>query len=161
MLLLVCATSARADTTGTLTGFVKTAAGYPVSGVLVTASSAGTIAAARTDATGFFSFISLPPESYVIRARKYGYDEAALLDVSVHSGLTSLVVLIMKPSPKEIAHITDRTAFSLVDSYRAMLESRLNRGNYPMFYDGSAFGNMPLLQQVPGVYVGYGALLMR
>jgi hypothetical protein len=74
--------TAKAGTTGTLTGYVLTGTDTPVAGAAVTAASPTGTYTTTTDADGYFSFVSLSPDTYDVTASKDGYQSI------VDSGIT-------------------------------------------------------------------------
>ena len=75
---------ALAGTTGTLRGsVVDTQTRAPIAGVRITATSPSQIAVTQTDSGGRFQFISLAPDTYVVRAERAGYDPASQTGVSI------------------------------------------------------------------------------
>src|SRR6516162_793528 len=95
---------ALAGTTGTLRGSVIDARSHaPIAGVRVIAESPSQIARTTTDAAGQFRFISLVPETYVVRAERAGYDPVAQTGVSVFADQTLTLSITMTPTLKTIA----------------------------------------------------------
>ncbi len=111
LLLAPTLTVARAGTTGTLRGTVlDTNTHVPVGGVRVTAESPSQVATTVTDATGEFRFISLAPDTYVVRAERPGYDPVAQTGVSIFADQPLTLSLAMTPTLKTIASVSARGA---------------------------------------------------
>ena len=116
---VVCAcvllTPVLAGTTGTLRGrIVDSETGAPVAGVLVSATAPSQIASVTTDATGFYIFISLAPDTYTITATKDGYSPVSTAGVTVIADQARNVSFSMQKQLKTLATITTRGVTSLV-----------------------------------------------
>ncbi|MGB6646513.1 MAG: carboxypeptidase-like regulatory domain-containing protein, partial [Candidatus Cybelea sp.] len=71
LVLLAMPAETIAGTTGTLRGRVVDAATHaPIAGAVVIAASPSQTAQITSDASGAFSFISLPPDTYTVSATK-------------------------------------------------------------------------------------------
>jgi hypothetical protein len=92
-LLFMLPLSVRAGTTGCLSGTVTDDSGMPIANALVTATSPSQVATTRTDARGWFAFISLAPGSYAIASEKDGYDKSAFAGVVVSADHRAVVVV--------------------------------------------------------------------
>jgi outer membrane receptor protein involved in Fe transport len=109
------AVPASAGTTGTLRGrALDVASSAPISAVKITASSPSQTETVVTDASGFFSFISLSPDTYTITASKDGYDVATLQGVTVISDQSRSVTLNLQQKVRTLATVSARGAASLV-----------------------------------------------
>ena len=80
LVAFVCqGTWALAGTTGGLSGSVVDADNSaPVAGAQVTASSPSQNATGTTDATGHFTFLTLPPDTYTVTIAKSGYQSISV-----------------------------------------------------------------------------------
>jgi hypothetical protein len=94
---------ASAGTTGTITGTVRNAAtGAPLAHVRVTGVSPSQTASTITDARGFYSLLSLIPDTYTVSFSLNGYSPASVpgvvvqqdLNVSVNERLTTALKVI-------------------------------------------------------------------
>lgn len=114
---LVCqGTWALAGTTGRLSGTVLSAdSNAPIAGAKVTVSSPSQTSSTATDASGHFTFISLPPDTYVVSAEKTGYQAFSQSGVTVFADATQTVAVRVTPALKTIARVTS-TSGSLVKS---------------------------------------------
>jgi len=85
LILLVSPIALRAQTTGTLRGFVTDDQGEPLPGVTIEIESAAlmTPRATVTDARGFYRFLYLPPGRYTICAKLEGFETCWLRGVAV------------------------------------------------------------------------------
>jgi hypothetical protein len=87
LLLAVFAMSAAwAGTTGRVTGIVTDAAGVPIAGatVIATSASTGVKSTAQTDKKGSYSFITLVPGVYTLEAERTGFKSSARKALTVH-----------------------------------------------------------------------------
>lgn len=69
---------------GTISGIVSDDAGGPIGGALVSALGTGTAAKATTDASGWFTFESLPLGDYTLQAHRTGFAGSARTTVRVN-----------------------------------------------------------------------------
>ena len=89
---------------GTITGIVTEAeTGVPLGDVLVIAEGAGR--AVRTRANGRFVIEGIPRGRYTLRARPFGYRDAALW-VRVEDGEQTWQVVVLAPNPLELQGLT-------------------------------------------------------
>jgi hypothetical protein len=106
---------AHAGTTGTLRGrTLDVTSGAPVAGVKVTASSPSQSETVVSDASGFFSFISLSPDTYALTGSKDGYEVATLQGVTVISDQSRSVTLNLQQKVRTLATVSARSSASLV-----------------------------------------------
>jgi len=82
-LTVVLVAPAGAGTTGTLSGYVLTGIDTPVPGAKVSAASPTETVVTTTDQNGYFSFVSLPPDTYAVTASKDGYQPVEQPDVTI------------------------------------------------------------------------------
>src|SRR5579864_5871231 len=96
-----------AGTTGTLRGrTLDVTSGAPVAGVKVTASSPSQTETVVSDASGFFSFISLSPDTYALTGSKDGYEVAALQGVTVISDQSRSVTINLQQKVRTLATVS-------------------------------------------------------
>ena len=95
LLLLLAATPATAQQTGTIRGTVVDGSGAAMPGVRVTA--AGADAEAVTDAEGSFELTGLAPGDHVVTATLFGY-LAREIEVTVRAGAAETVRIVLQPS---------------------------------------------------------------
>jgi len=114
-LIAVPSAPAGAGTTGTLRGrAVDVASGAPIAAVKISASSPSQSETVVTDTSGFFSFISLNPDTYTVTASKDGYDIATLQGVTVISDQSRSVTLNLQQKVRTLATVSTRATASLV-----------------------------------------------
>lgn len=113
--LWVLPSTAFAGTTGTITGTVTDAAtGAPVSNVVVNAAAPSGTQTATTNQQGFFSLVSLIPDTYTVSVQAGGYEPATQPGVTVQQDLTVIQNFKISKSIKEIGNVTSRAASNLV-----------------------------------------------
>jgi len=99
----------RAGTTGALRGQVVDAATRaPLADVTVVAASPAQSAHAKTDARGFFNFLSLAPDTYVLGAEKVDYDAQSLGGVTVFADQAQNVSFTLIAHLQTIGHAAAR-----------------------------------------------------
>lgn len=117
-LVVFCAGSlsaAEAGTTGTVRGHVSDrATKAPLAGVTVTVTAPSGASTAVTDSRGDFLFISLSPDTYVLSARRGGYDPASVNGVVVSADNVAVANVEMNATLKTIVRTSSRAAGSLV-----------------------------------------------
>jgi hypothetical protein len=107
--LLLCAGPAMAGTTGRLQGRVfDTATNAPIAGAKVSVTSPSQIESTTTDASGFWQFISLSPDTYTITATKDGYDIASVPGITVVSDQSHNVPIPLQKTLKTLGTIATR-----------------------------------------------------
>lgn len=72
-------------TTGVMHGYVRDENGQPVADALVSVASPSQTAETYTDRSGFFVFLSLPPDVYTVKAEKSGTSGAYAMRVRIDS----------------------------------------------------------------------------
>ncbi len=112
--LLAQETWALAGTTGGINGYVRDVSNNPVANVLVTVNSPSEREAVRTDASGHFTFLTLPPDTYTISAAKDGFNPVSETGVTIFADQVQALNLEIKPQLKIIARVTSRAAGDLV-----------------------------------------------
>jgi Carboxypeptidase regulatory-like domain/TonB-dependent Receptor Plug Domain len=110
VVILAQGTSARAGTTGALSGYVLLPDSSPVAGAKVTATSPTQSATTISDTRGHFAFISLVPDTYTVVASKDGYDTATQPGVTVIADNTRTITLNTRVSVKTLAREVVRAA---------------------------------------------------
>jgi hypothetical protein len=106
---------ATAGTTGTIRGHVDDrATKAPLAGVTVTVTAPSGASTAKTDAHGDFLFISLSPDTYVLSARRSGYDPASVDGVTVSADSVAVANVEMSATLKTIARTSSRASGNLV-----------------------------------------------
>jgi hypothetical protein len=94
-LLVFMTGTARAGTTGTLSGFTQTAQGVPVAQAKITATSPSQDATTMTDERGKFTFVALIPDTYAVTASKTGYQTVTLTGIDVVADNTRTVQFVL------------------------------------------------------------------
>ncbi|MGZ3561503.1 MAG: TonB-dependent receptor domain-containing protein [Vulcanimicrobiaceae bacterium] len=113
--LLGQGTWALAGTTGGMTGLVTDAtSGAPIANAKVTASSPSETISTKSDSSGHFVFLSLPPDTYDVAADKEGYAPFSQPGVTVFADAQATLSLKLQPALKTIANVTSRAAGNLV-----------------------------------------------
>jgi len=114
----VCASSglpAAAGTTGTLRGRVVDAGtGAPVADAKIAASSPSQSETGVSDASGFFSFLSLSPDTYTVTASKPNYEIGSVSGATVISDQVRSVTISLQPTVRTLATVSSRGTASLV-----------------------------------------------
>ncbi|MBV8152336.1 MAG: TonB-dependent receptor, partial [Candidatus Eremiobacteraeota bacterium] len=150
-----------AGTTGTLTGTLANAqTGAPLSGVKVSVTSPSTTSSSTTDATGHFTFLALPPDTYLVSAAQSGYEPVSISGVTVLADQTRQLPLTMTPSLRVIARVTSRAATDLVKpgttadvySINATMQDKVSA----MGGGGNINSAWSAIATVPGVFVQPG-----
>lgn len=160
MLALVFATApAQAGTTGTINGSV-TSNGAAVSGATVTAVSPSTTSSARTDASGHFSIVSLPPDTYTISVQGTGFEPLSQPGVTVQADQVLTLALTVHATLRTIATVRSRGTADIV---RPGTTADVYNVNSTVQTAASALGGGGSLTQaysgiasVPGVYIPQG-----
>jgi hypothetical protein len=151
IIILVWPVMLRAQTTGTMSGYVKDTSGGVVPQAKVTATLVqhGTTFLAQTNAEGFYNFPALDPGEYTLEVEKQGFQRNLLtgltltvgqnlrVDASLTVGQLTQEVSVTGQAP--LVDTTSQTVSSLVDD-RRILDLPLNGRNV-----------MGLAELVPGV----------
>jgi len=104
-----------AGTTGSLRGRVVDArTKSPVADAKVEAASASGSSSTVSDASGYFAFVSLAPDSYTVSARKAGYDPQSAAGVTILADQSTNVALELTPALRVIGSVTSRSSANLV-----------------------------------------------
>lgn len=104
LVLGLCCVSFLQAQTGTLTGIVVDETDVPLPGVEVSISSPELISPQLSQVTGekgFFRFNFLPPGTYTVRATLSGFAPFTHENIQVQVGLTTDVVVVMRPEDIE------------------------------------------------------------
>ncbi|MBV8372258.1 MAG: TonB-dependent receptor, partial [Candidatus Eremiobacteraeota bacterium] len=103
-----------AGTTGTITGTVVANSGAAIADAKVIATSPSQSAAATTDASGRFAFLSLAPDTYTIVVSKQGFETSTTAGISVFADQALNLHFRLAPSLKTIATVTTRSTMDVV-----------------------------------------------
>ena len=119
--LLACALAlspalqAAAGTTGTLRGrVVDSSTGAPVADAKISASSPSQSETGVSDASGYFSFLSLSPDTYTVTATKANYEVGTVTGVTVISDQVRSVTISLQAIVRTLATVSTRGTASLV-----------------------------------------------
>ena len=96
LLFLVTAASATAQATGTVRGTVVDAAGNPLPGVVVRATTSGVDTEVVTDAEGAYEFTDLAAGDYVLTTTLFGLAPREIR-ISVGAGTVETVPIVLEP----------------------------------------------------------------
>jgi hypothetical protein len=147
-----------AGTTGSVSGVVIDASTKrPLADATVTATSPSQTATATTDAAGKFTFISLLPDTYTIRAAKSGYQPLANPGISIFADQTQVLTLTLQPSLKVIARVRTSSAMSPVkpgtttDVYS--VNPSMTRAAAPLGGGGGLNNVYSAIASMPGAFV--------
>lgn len=92
--ILATPNDAQAGTTGFISGCVRdTSTGAGIPNALITVDAPSATVTVRTDKDGRYSALSLPPDAYVVTARRADYETTTMTDVVVTSDQTIVVNL--------------------------------------------------------------------
>jgi hypothetical protein len=115
---VVCASSGlpvAAGTTGTLRGrVVDSSTGAPVADAKIAASSPSQSETGVSDSSGFFSFLSLSPDTYTVTASKPNYEVASVSGVTIISDQVRSVSISLQAVVRTLATVSTRGTASLV-----------------------------------------------
>lgn len=159
LVAFVCqGTWALAGTTGGLSGTVVDAeSSAPVAGAQVTVSSPSQNATGTTDATGHFTFLTLPPDTYTVTIAKSGYQQISVPGQVVFADTVQTVSVRLPKALKTIAKVSAVGVGSLVKSGTTADIYSVNAG---MQKAASALGGggglnsaYSAVASVPGAYV--------
>src|SRR6185503_4907900 len=142
-----------AQSSGSVSGRVVTAANAPVVGAFISIDSAPP--ATQTDASGGFRIDGIPSGSHIVRIRRSGYTEAAY-SVDVAADQVARLDLVLAPGIATLREVT------VIGSKTDLAETRERMNQVPgsvAMVDGAQIratrqANLKdVLQFVPGVYV--------
>jgi hypothetical protein len=106
---------ASAGTTGSIRGRVTDAkSGAPVAGASVTVVSPSQTATTKTDGAGGFAFISLVPDTYVVRIEAQGHDPLSVPGITVAADQVQNFAFQVQRALTTIARVSSQSAGSLV-----------------------------------------------
>ncbi|HEV2382418.1 MAG TPA: TonB-dependent receptor [Terriglobia bacterium] len=151
ILCFLLPSTAKAQATGSVSGYVKDASGASIAEAKVTATlvSRGTSSSALTDAEGFYNFVALEPGPYTLRIEQTGFqtyvrggldltvNQNLRVDVDLQLGAVTSTVTVTSAAP--LVDTTSGTVSSLVDD-RRIVDLPLDGRNV-----------MSLAELVPGV----------
>ncbi|MGC1381718.1 MAG: TonB-dependent receptor, partial [Candidatus Baltobacteraceae bacterium] len=151
-------TWALAGVTGGLTGVVVDSdTGAPIAGAEVTAVSPSQTAAATTDASGHFSFLTLGPDTYTVSVTKSGYQPVSAPGQIVLADTVQTVTIRALKSLKTIAHVNALAAGSLVKSGTTAdvysINAATQRATAALGGGGNINSAYSAIASVPGAYV--------
>ncbi|MGH7659431.1 MAG: TonB-dependent receptor domain-containing protein [Vulcanimicrobiaceae bacterium] len=113
--VLAQVTWALASTTGGLHGTVVNAkTNSPLAGAKVTATSPSATASVTTDTRGNFSFLSLPPDTYLVTVEDKGFDTSSVSGITVLADQNQTVSFPLAQQLQVIGRVTSRSAADLV-----------------------------------------------
>ncbi len=149
LVLIVLATGAFAQTTGTIRGLVTDNEGSALPGVtiIVEVPDRGTSRTAVTGDTGRFAFPALAVDTYVLTANLEGFQEQEVVDIKVGIAATVMLEIVMPLGSVtdtitvSSAPVLDKTGSSVSTNFGAELTDALPTQRY--FYD--------LMAVTPGV----------
>lgn len=97
--VILLGTSAAAQTTGSVMGFVRDATGQPIASQRVTFTSAALMTERKTltDAAGWFQFDHLAPGTYRVRVTREGFEPFRAGDIRVSPTATARVDVSLQP----------------------------------------------------------------
>jgi Carboxypeptidase regulatory-like domain/TonB dependent receptor len=106
---------ANAGTTGGVAGrIVDSTTAAPIADVSVSVISPSQAATVRTDASGNYRFLSLPPDTYTISFNKDGYTPVSNPGITIIADHVQTVNVAMRPLLKTIAQVRTRAATDIV-----------------------------------------------
>jgi hypothetical protein len=110
-LLFAGLVSAQSPTTGQIAGVVKDMTGAVISGAALTlTSTAGVERETKSDATGRYAFLLVPPGSYRVEAAKTGFGNVTAEGVVVRiTEITNLDIPLAVASQKTAVEVTEET----------------------------------------------------
>lgn len=94
--------TAQAQTSGSLSGIIRSEEGSLLAGVRVTVISTDTMSGTETDAAGAFRFVSLPTGIYTIQASLSNHQSVELSETWVRAGKEEVVELRMERSATQL-----------------------------------------------------------
>jgi outer membrane receptor protein involved in Fe transport len=109
----VAAGTARAGTTGKLSGRITDAKGQPLVGVSVAIPALRTGAA--TDADGRYTILNIPSGTYDVRVNLLGYGPVTTTGVAVSADLTARLDITLKESAVQLSEVVVKSTRPVVD----------------------------------------------
>ena len=107
-------TPSMAGTTGGVQGYVTDAAGRPIAGVAVSASSPSGHYSTTTGANGFYSLNGLALDTYTLSFSKEGYEPAIVRGLTTTQDQISRINIHLQAGVKSLGRITVRSSTSLI-----------------------------------------------
>ncbi len=151
-------TWALAGTTGGLSGSVLDAdSAAPVAGAQVTVASPSQVATGTTDASGRFTFLTLPPDTYTVTVAKSGYQSLSVPGQVVFADTVQTLTVRVPKSLKTIAHVSATGAGTLVKSGTTAdiysVNAAMQKAASALGGGGSLNSAYSAVASVPGAYV--------
>ncbi|HEY1653631.1 MAG TPA: TonB-dependent receptor [Candidatus Tumulicola sp.] len=159
LVAFVCqGTWALAGTTGGLSGSVVDADNTaPVAGAQVTVSSPSQNATGTTDATGHFTFLTLPPDTYTVTIAKSGYQSISVPGQVVFADTVQTLTVRLPKALKTIAHVSATGVGTLVKSGTTAdiysVNAGMQKAASALGGGGSLNSAYSAVASVPGAYV--------
>ena len=139
--------------TGNLRGSVVDAAsGSPLAGVTVVAVSASGRFQTTTDASGYYSLLQIPTDTYTLGFSKPGYDTFSLTGVTILGDQTQNAGPVRLSTLKTLAHVSARSPSSAFQPHQTVDETTFSgaRVDQALGETGSTDYNK-LVESAPGV----------
>ena len=116
-------------TTGEIRGRAVTSTGAPVANATITAQdvNTGLTRSARSDTTGQFALLLLPPGVFTVRARLIGYRPDSVTNVTVTVGSTQMATLNMTQSAVELGPVTVGATRQTLDATSGSLSQSVSQ----------------------------------
>jgi hypothetical protein len=156
-----------AGTTGTVSGTVTDDKGAKLSDVLVNAIAPSYTTKTSTGASGFYSLVGMPPDTYVITFSKSGYAVESRPGVTVTQDQSVVLNVALGPQPKTLGSIAVRATTSLMQPTQTASKytitgtqaDRLN-GVPQQIFEGAVIGSLPgvFFDNVGGIIIRGGAI---
>lgn len=149
-----------AGTTGGLGGrVVDTATKSPVAGAVVEVSSPSGSATTLSDARGLYTFVSLAPDTYTLRASHDGYDQFAETGVTIQADVHQTFDVALVPGTHVLGHVTIIDSGLVrpgqtIDLYS--INATAAKTAQPLAGPGGVDQAYSALAIVPGLYVPQG-----
>lgn len=157
---LAFAPDAFAGTTGTLSGYVFTLTGTPIAGAKVSVVSPSDVESTKTDAQGSFSFVDLPPDTYLVTATKEGYDLGQSPGITVIADNAVTIRLIMEPMARVIDHVTIKARTGLLAPSTVQDVYNIRGGDQQVYNSLGGGGDLEsaysAIASLPGTFVPSG-----
>ena len=151
-------TWALAGTTGGLSGSVVDAeTSAPVAGAQVTVASPSQNATGTTDATGHFTFLTLPPDTYTVTIAKNEYQTISVPGQVVFADTVQTLTVRLPKALKTIAHVSATGVGTLVKSGTTAdiysVNAGMQKAASALGGGGSLNSAYSAVSSVPGAYV--------
>jgi hypothetical protein len=156
-----------AGVTGSISGHVTDERNNPVAGVKIAVASPSQEVTTQSDARGFYSVLSLSPDTYSITASKDGFDTSTLSGVTVQTNQTATANIALRPSAKTLGKVVTTATASVVSktvtgdlyavSASAIRSYQGSAGGSETLYSQNAVaGSLPGVVRTVGTGGGYG-----